>query len=654
MRVYSPPGALVLALGFLFSSSIPGAPSDTFPLSSGTEKADAYYFYSLAQQARYARNFPDAVRYLEEAVHADNSAVLNLELAEFQLALRHFQKAEGWARKALSFEPEDQRVREVLAEILVRQVPKSEGWDSRLDEAERIYQGLVKEKETTDKICLELADLQIRRKDFAGATTTLEKYRIDHPPSSEIDLRLAQIYRRAGRSGDAIVLLKGIVEQDRSHPGALDALGSSLEAIGRYEEAVEIWGAFATQNPFSPYAQFRLGSALLGVGRYQEAQENLLSALRGDPGSVRILLSLGQSYEGMQNVEDAQAAYEKALAREPENRRAQFFLARLYQNQVRDEEALALYQQILNQASARLTPEDRSWYVLASTQTGLIRMLQRDYNSAVASLSRALETAEEPATDLYLLMARVFLAIEQTEEAEGRVREGLLEIPGSSELEATLAEILLRQGKSEESRSRFENLLEEGEESEESYFDILQACLRAEEYREAEKWIERALETYPESRDFRFQSAAVQERLGRHREAERQFRKLLEQYPDDVDSLNYLGYMLAERGVKLEEALEMLLKAVAMDPENVAYLDSLGWIYYQLERYEEAETHLMKAAVRSRNDPTIYDHLGDVLKELGKVDAALAAYETALHHDPEHPKKLQKKIRKISPRAARP
>ena len=80
-------------------------------------------------------------------------------------------------------------------------------------------------------------------------------------------------------------------------------------------------------------------------------------------------------------------------------------------------------------------------------------------------------------------------------------------------------------------------------------------------------------------------------------------------------TLNYLGYMLADRGTRLDEALGYIRRAVALDPQNGAYLDSLGWVYYKMGNYELAEENLRRASERMGDDPTIHDHLGELYHE---------------------------------------
>ena len=95
-------------------------------------------------------------------------------------------------------------------------------------------------------------------------------------------------------------------------------------------------------------------------------------------------------------------------------------------------------------------------------------------------------------------------------------------------------------------------------------------------------------------------------------------------------ALNYFGYELADRGVKLDEARAMIQKAVDADPQNGAYLDSLGWVYFKLGQYALAEQYLLKAVQRLKTDPTVHDHLGSIYEKEGKLGLAVAQWERSL------------------------
>ena len=119
------------------------------------------------------------------------------------------------------------------------------------------------------------------------------------------------------------------------------------------------------------------------------------------------------------------------------------------------------------------------------------------------------------------------------------------------------------------------------------------------------------------------------------RRAEAVFREALAVQPDSAPILNYLGYMNADRGVRLEEALAYLEKAVSLDPENGVYLDSLGWALYRLDRLERAEAQLRKAVSKIGTNGVVLDHLADVLKRRGAVREALDYWRRALEGDDE-------------------
>ena len=136
----------------------------------------------------------------------------------------------------------------------------------------------------------------------------------------------------------------------------------------------------------------------------------------------------------------------------------------------------------------------------------------------------------------------------------------------------------------------------------------------------------------------------------------RSFRKILQQAPDNSTVLNYFGYMLADNGPasKLDEALALIKKAVDREPANGAYLDSLGWAYFKLGKYDLAEDNLIKASQHQMGaDPTVQEHLGDLYQKTGHLRLAATHWERAVAEwnktvapdvDQEELAKVQKKL----------
>jgi len=130
---------------------------------------------------------------------------------------------------------------------------------------------------------------------------------------------------------------------------------------------------------------------------------------------------------------------------------------------------------------------------------------------------------------------------------------------------------------------------------------------------------------------FYFRVGSVLERLGKFKEAEVEFLKCLDRAPDDATTLNYLGYMWAEQGVKLDQAHEWIMKAHELEPESEAILDSMGWVLYQKGKPAEALPFLEKAKEKlTEPDPTILDHLADVYEALGETEKAEEVWKQSL------------------------
>jgi Flp pilus assembly protein TadD len=158
---------------------------------------------------------------------------------------------------------------------------------------------------------------------------------------------------------------------------------------------------------------------------------------------------------------------------------------------------------------------------------------------------------------------------------------------------------------------------------------------RGKQYEAAEKMLHRARGVKPREVQVLFQLGAVLERQKKHAEAEGAFKSALEVEPESPQVLNYLGYMNAERGVDLEHSLAMIDRALALDPENGAYLDSRGWALYRLRRLEQAEEALRQAVAKEGESAVILDHLAETLRARGKVQEALKVWKRALAGEDE-------------------
>ncbi|HXH25388.1 MAG TPA: tetratricopeptide repeat protein [Vicinamibacterales bacterium] len=145
--------------------------------------------------------------------------------------------------------------------------------------------------------------------------------------------------------------------------------------------------------------------------------------------------------------------------------------------------------------------------------------------------------------------------------------------------------------------------------------------------------VEAAVRAFPKDVQTQYALADLYRDSGRDLDAEKTLRQILAIDPTNANALNYLGYLLALRGERLDEAISLVRRALDADPDNGAYLDSLGWAYFRRGDLDEAEKYLSAAAARLPENSEIQDHLGDVYARRGRLQEAIAAWRRALEGD---------------------
>lgn len=158
---------------------------------------------------------------------------------------------------------------------------------------------------------------------------------------------------------------------------------------------------------------------------------------------------------------------------------------------------------------------------------------------------------------------------------------------------------------------------------------------QAKRYQEAYDVLDNAVNTLPNTPEIIYDYAMAAERVQKLDVMERELRKLISLKPDFAQAYNALGYTLADRNLKLEEARSLIEKALALSPNDHYILDSMGWVHYRLGKLDTAADYLRRAYT-AQTDPEIAAHLGEVLWKQGKFDEALQTWEEALKVHPDN------------------
>jgi tetratricopeptide (TPR) repeat protein len=229
------------------------------------------------------------------------------------------------------------------------------------------------------------------------------------------------------------------------------------------------------------------------------------------------------------------------------------------------------------------------------------------------------------------------------------------ESPNSRALAIMRADVIAENGRISEAIEILMRLATGGAgEDLEVSFAMIGVYEKARQFSDAQSVLDAAGKQFPDDLQIHFLQGALHEKQNRIADAEVAFRKALELEKNSAPAMNYLGYMLADRGLKLDEALKLIQKAVEVEPGNGAYLDSLGWVYFRMNRLDLAEEFLQKAARFVDNDSDIHDHLAQLHYKRGNYEGARQEWSKALSlaTDREDIQRFQKNLDDLKTKVA--
>jgi Flp pilus assembly protein TadD len=324
-----------------------------------------------------------------------------------------------------------------------------------------------------------------------------------------------------------------------------------------------------------------------------------------------------------------------AAERNPLHDQINYLVVRSYERLGRIEEALAA----LARRREALAGVGRSGEAALVEASAVLLASRNDRAEAALEMAkRALQNGtaldSETALDLRLLQADLEFELHGLAPAIAGLQgtDPGAATPESGEIGAKRYELAVR-GDDAKAAALYRRQLAEG--GLDDLLALAAAEERLEKYQAALPLIEKGLAAEPQSSALRFRKATALERTGRFDESAAIFEELIAAEPDHAPALNYLGYMRIERGAEVEKGLELVRRALQLDANNGAYVDSLGWGLYRLGRFSEASEVLERASRLLPGDSTVLEHLGDSLLALGALDRARDAYRRALAAGPE-------------------
>ena len=495
-----------------------------------------------------------------------------------------------------------------------------------------------------------MADAQAAQDATDTAIFYAEQARSVAPDNAYYYRQLADLHESAGDTEAAIATYRTLVDRFPNNIDARLELGRMLADAHQSQEALTLYESVEQQMDG---ATAQMYMTMLQLYRRLNDTENVGRVLRAlvdlRPEEELFTQLLGQYYLKEGQMDAAIHLYEDILSAHPNDMNTAMALADLYREEGRTaradsllnalsrvegasadqlvERARALYRRSRsNDASAQQATrfleqalEQDPEHEEALHLLGDLRYQTGQYEEAARLLHRALD--QNPRVlERWIQTSAAYLQAGQSEQAVGVAEEGLLLFPGQIPLKRIAARGLLDLNRNEAAIQQYESL----------------RTLMADADTPADQQAN-VLATL----------GLLYNRVGDMEASDQAYADAIALDDEHTMALNNYAYSLAARGLRLNEARDMAQRAVDLDQSNAAYLDTLGWVYYQLEEYDAAATWLKRALDTGEASATVYEHYGDVQRALDNPEAARTYWKQALDRAPNR-EALRKKLETLS------
>ena len=442
-------------------------------------------------------------------------------------------------------------------------------------------------------------------------------------------------------------------------------LANAYESMHEYSLAADAYSQALQLDPSHAELKEALAQDQALAGRFDDALKTYADMQGDDPKSAKPYLGIAQIYREQKNYAKARESLNKAKELDPENLEVRYSEVGLLESEGKIADATAALKSILDTTTRRnYDPSQRTFRARLLEQLGMLYRTGEQYEQAASTFHEIGVLNPESAPRAEAQVANTYLAAHDDAKALSVVDNALQKYPSERTLHEVRAQILSDQGKNDVALAELKKLLD-GKSDREVYLAMADIYQKSRNFSEAARVIseaEKLSQTKEDKSAVLFMRGALEERERKFDLAEKTFRQVLDMDGSNASAMNYLGYMLADRNVRLPEGQQLVSKALELEPNNYAFLDSLGWVYFRMNKLDLAEQQLSRSVQLSAKDPTIHDHLGDVYFKEGKIKEAVAQWQSSLkaystapssEAEPEDIAKVQKKLDSARIRLAR-
>ena len=551
--------------------------------------------------------------------------VLLYERAMMLIDAGRIDRAEQELRTIATNTPDFYDAQRILGRLLL---DRAGGDRARVDEALKHLQAAYKLNPDDLMAGLAVAQIFMSTDRLAEAERVLAAMVERMPDQRSLNYSYAQVLTKLGRGAEAKPYLERTITADPNYGPAIMQLIEIYQQENEWHKAAELLQPLIDEDPLNADLQRQQGFFYLRAGDARKAADRFKVLVGADPKDSRARYFLAEALNDLEEYADAEKLYRQQLVENPDDPELLSSFGLSLVGQKKWDEASATFNQLLTHSdlSEPLT-------ALARTQLANIDLQKGNYDKAIENARSIFIFRDKPNTQaINIALEAMKKQNRKPEDALALLQPLVAKFGTDPFVNARYIEALIRAGKKDEAAK---NAAQQSKLGTRNVITTAEAYVAAGDSASAVALMKSAAAAKPDEIDLQFELGSVQDRSGDRAGAEKTFLSVLAKNENHAPTLNYLGYMWAENGVHLEEAHEMLTRAVGQEPDNGAYIDSLGWVYFRLGKLDLAEEYLTDATRLLPNDPTVHEHLGDVLAKRGNTAKALESYKTALNLEPE-------------------
>ena len=662
--------ALLLATPVLLAAPPKPAPAKTpADQSKGPDRGSAYYHYGLAhlyeEMAVNAGRSDYATQAVEEyklALDADPDSVLLQDgLADLYFKIGRIPDAVHAAEDQVKRHPDDVEAHTLLGQVYLRTLSESQGAQSAdvLQHAITEYETISRLQPNDLETKLLLGQLYALNHDSAKAEAAFKDAQKIDADSEEVVLRMAALYSQNNEVQRAVDTLNAVPSDDRT-ARIEAALGESYDQLKKPKEAADAYRQSLEMEPDNPDVQRALANALMDDDQLEEALKAFNALVTADPTDAQSEIHISEIQRRQGHYDDALATLEKAKTQVQDSPELSVNEALIYDAMGKYDQAIGVLKGLVDASAhpdgkySEPEKQNRAYFL---DRLAIIYREQDKTAEAVAADKQIVDLGGDAYVERgYQGEIDAYRDAHQWKDLTATAVEATKALPKDHAIQMVYAQQLTDMGQVEQALTLAKAQVTGSPDDLDVRQRYAEIFIRLKKFPEANEQLQKAdaLASKPDEKLYMlYLWGEFYERQKMYDQAEAAFRKALAIDPQNPAVLNYLGYMLADNGQKLPEALKMISKAVELEPQNYAYLDSLGWVYFKSGRYPEAEQNLRRAIERMNTDPALHDHLGEVYEKQGNLKMAVAQWERSMTEyahslsadaDPEDVQKVQHKL----------